>query len=54
MLTEIIRELTESDDNMMILSEDVLTWAERIEIQRAQVAVINSLHDVKNFYAILQ
>ena len=55
MLTEIIRKPTKSDENMMKLSDDVLTWAKRNEVQRAQVAVINSVvHEVKNFDAILQ
>ena len=35
MLTEIIRELTKSDENMMIPSEYVLMWAKIIEAQRA-------------------
>ena len=54
MLTEIIRELTKSDENMIILDECVLTWAKRAEAQKAQVVVINSLHELKNFDAILQ
>ena len=54
MLPEIIRELTESDENKIILSEHVLTWAKRVEAQRAWVAVINSLHELKNFDVILQ
>ena len=54
MLTEIIRELTECDENMMIPSDGVLTMAKRNEAQIAQIAVINSLHEVKNFDIILQ
>ena len=38
----------------MIPSENVLTWAKIVELQRAQVAEINSLYEVKNFDAILQ
>ena len=53
MLTEIIREFTESDENVIIPSEHVLTWAKRVEVHRAQAAVINSLHELKNFDAIL-
>ena len=39
---------------MIISSEHVLTWAERIEVQRAQEAVINSLHELKNLDTVLQ
>ena len=39
---------------MIILSEHVFTFAKRIKVQRAQLVVINSLHEVKNFEAILQ
>ena len=49
MLAEIIRELTVSDENKMIPSECVLTWAKGVEDQRAKAAVINSLHGVKTF-----
>ena len=51
MLAEIIREFTKSDDNLMIPSELVLIWAKIIEGLGAQEAVINRLHDVKNFDA---
>ena len=54
MLTEIIRECTKTDEDIIILSELVLTWAKRVEAPRAEVAVINSLHELKNFDAILQ
>ena len=54
MLTKIIRKLTQSNKNMMIPSEHVLTCAKTVEAQRFQVAVINSLHEVKNFDTILQ
>ena len=48
MLAEIIRDLTKSDENTVILSERVLVLVKRIEAQRAQVAVINSLSNIKN------
>ena len=54
MLTEIIREHAKSNENTMIPSECVFTWAKGTEVQRAHTAVINSLCDVKNFDAILQ
>ena len=42
MLAEIIRELTKSDENTNIHSENVLPWAKRVEAKRAQIVVINS------------
>ena len=54
MLAKIIRELTKSDENMMIACEWVLVWAKRIKAWRAQVALINSLSKVKIFDAIWQ
>ena len=48
MLMEIIQELTKCSENMMIPNEHLLIWAKRIEAQRAQAAVINSLHEVKS------
>ena len=38
----------------MIPSEHMLTWAKRIEAQRAQVTVMNILHEVRKFDVILQ
>ena len=49
MLAETIRELTKSDENMLVTSEQVLVWAQIIEAQRAQAAVINSLRGIKDF-----
>ena len=39
---------------MIKLSEYMLTWAKRVEIQRAQATVINSLHELKNVDTIPQ
>ena len=36
MLGEIIRELTKAKGNVIITSENVLTWAKRTKAQRAQ------------------
>ena len=52
--TETIRGPTKSNENMMIPSEHVLVWVKRIKAQGPQAAVISSLHEVKNFVAILQ
>ena len=38
----------------MTSSEWVLVWAKRVKAQRAQVAVINSLSDIKNFEIMWQ
>ena len=54
MIAEIIRGLTKNDGNVIIPSGHVLTWAKRVEWQRPQAAVINSLHELKNFDNILQ
>ena len=54
MLVEIIREVTKCDENTNIHSENVLTWAKRVEAQRAQTAVISSLNERKCFDAIVQ
>ena len=49
MLGEIIRELTKTDENMLVTSEQVLVLAKRIEAQRAWAEVINSLGEVDDF-----
>ena len=43
MLDEIIRELTAKNNNEQVTSEDMLVWAKRIEVQRAQAAILNSI-----------
>ena len=53
-LGEITRELTKCEENITIQSENVLTWAKRVEAQRDQKAVISSLHEARNFDAIIQ
>ena len=47
MLAEIIRKLTKCEENTTIHSESVLTWAKRVEAQRAQTAAICSLHETE-------
>ena len=54
MLVEIVRELTECDENTYIHSENMLTWAKRVEAQRAQTVVISSLYETKSLDAIVQ
>ena len=53
-LAEIFRELTKYEENINICNENVLRWTKRVEAQRAQMAVISSLHEAKNFDAIIQ
>ena len=54
MSVEIIRELTKCDENTNIHGENVLTRTKRVEFQRAQTMVMNSLHETKSFDAIVQ
>ena len=49
MLDEIIRELTSRNSNVQMTSKDVLVWAKRVEAQRAHVAVLNDLTEIKAF-----
>ena len=49
MLGEIIKELTKVHENEEITSENVLSWAKRVEVQRAQSTIMNSLMEAKKF-----
>ena len=49
MLGEIIRELTKVKVNNTINSETVLAWAKRVEMQRVQAAVLNTLTESRQF-----
>ena len=49
MLGEIIRKCTKIHENEEIISKNVLSWAKRVEAQRAQSAIMNSLTEVKEF-----
>ena len=49
MLDEIIRELTAKDNNEQMTSNDVLVWAKRIEVQRAQAVIINDITESQKF-----
>ena len=49
MLAEIIRELREIQENTKIMSENVLCWTKRVEVQRAQFSIMNSLTQAKEF-----
>ena len=43
MLDEIIKELTATRNDDHITSGGVLAWAKRVEVQRSQAAVLNTL-----------
>ena len=49
MLEEIIKELTASKNDDHITSGGILAWAKRVEVQRAQAAVLNTLTESKQF-----
>ena len=49
MLAEIISELTKAEENVNVTREQSVAWAKRVEAQRAQSAVINSLSKMKEF-----
>ena len=49
MLEEIIKELTATKNDDHIKSGGMLAWAKRIEAQRAQVAVLNTLIESRQF-----
>ena len=52
MLVEIIKELITIRGNNTVSSEITLTWAKRIEAQRAQAAVMSAITETKEFYKI--
>ena len=49
MLDEVIRKLTAKDNNEKTTSEDVLVWAKRNEVQRAQAAILNDITESQKF-----
>ena len=52
MLEEIIKELTATNNDGHITSGGVLAWAKRVEVQRAQAAVLNMLTESRQFNKI--
>ena len=48
MLEEIIKELTTTKDGDQITSEGVLAWAKRVEVQRAQAVVLNTIMESRH------
>ena len=49
MLGKVVKELTKIHENEEITSENVLPWAKRFKVQRAQSAIINNLTEVNEF-----
>ena len=49
MLVDIIKELTVTNNADQITSKGMLAWAKRVEVQRAQAAVLNTIIESKQF-----
>ena len=49
MLAEIVMELTKIEENVEVTSEKVKCLARRVEVQRTQSVIINSLTETKEF-----
>ena len=49
MLEEIIKELTSAKDDDHITSGGVLAWTKRVEAQRAQAAVLNTITELSQY-----
>ena len=49
MLDEVIRELTAKANDEQVTSEGMLTWAKRIEVQRAQATMHNNITELHQF-----
>ena len=49
MLDEVIRELAARSKDGQMTSEGVLVWAKRVEVQRAQAAILNDITELHQF-----
>ena len=49
MLEEIIKELTVTSNDDHIMNRGVLAWAKRVEAQRVQAAVLDTLTESRQF-----
>ena len=49
MLEEIIKELTATNNDDHITSGGVLAWVKRVEVQRVEAAVLNTLTELRQF-----
>ena len=52
MLKEVIRELTARNNNEQTTSKGILAWAKRIEVQKAQAAILNDITESCQFNKI--
>ena len=52
MTLEIVIEMTGIKDTSDFISEQVLSWAKRIEAQQSQKVVIESLREMESFHMI--
>ena len=52
MVEEIIKELTTAKDDDQITSEGMLAWAKRLEVQKAQAAVLNTIIESRQFHKV--
>ena len=48
MLAEIIRDLTKAKESTVVTREQILVLAKRVEVRRAQSAIITSLSKTKD------
>ena len=49
MLGKIIKELIASNSDDEITSEDMLAWVNRVEVERAQATVLNTITELQQF-----
>ena len=49
MLDEVIRKLTPKNNNEQTSSENALAWAKRVQVQWAQVAILNNITESHKF-----
>ena len=53
MLVQIIRELTKAKESAYITGEQISVWAKRVEAQRVQSAIMDSLTRTKEFIMVM-
>ena len=53
MLKEIIEELTTAKDDEHITSGGMLAWPKRVEVQRAQATVLNTITESRQFDKVI-
>ena len=49
MFAKIIMELIKVKENTEMTSEKALCWAKRVDVQKAQSAIMNSVTDIREF-----